>query len=182
MKIMVKIGKYEVNLDYYYYDTYIWINRESDNEVEIGLTDYGQQELKDIIDIELPQKSQRFAEGTPFIKIESISKDYVLKSPMSLVVNEVNFAVADNPEILNEKPFQTWIVRAEVLDLSDFDKLMDGDDMADLIADEVGETAEELSFDEDADFDYENDLNFDSGDDYYSEYDDEFFLYDDDDY
>ena len=180
---MVKIGKYDVNLDYYYYDNYVWVNRESDNEVEIGLTDYGQQMLKDIIDIEPPQKSQRFAEGTPFIQVESISKDFVLKSPLSCVVLEVNHAVVENPELLNEKPFQTWIVRAEVLDLSDFDKLMDGDDMADIIADEIGDEIEEIEFDEDAEFDYENELNFDSGDDYYGEYnDDEFYFYDEDEY
>lgn len=183
VNIMVRIGTYEVNLDYQYYDMHIWVNRESDNEVFIGLTDYGQQSLKDIISIDPPSKSQRFAEGKPLLFIESISKDFTMKSPVSCVILEVNQEVIENPEILNEKPFDAWIVRAEVLDLSDFDKLMDGEDMADLLAEEVDISPVGNEDGLDDEFDYENELAFDSSDDYYNDYeDDDFYDYDADDY
>jgi len=133
-----KIGKYFIQPDYLYYDLHIWADRDSDNEVFIGLTDYGQKDLKDIVNIDLPSPSQRFARAATLISIESISKEYNLKSPFSCIVLEVNEAAITNPELVNTKPFETWLVRVEVIDLSQLDNLKEGDDMIDILAEEVG--------------------------------------------
>ena len=67
---MVKIGHYEVRQDYQYYDNYIWVDRISDNELLIGISDYAQQMLKDITSIFPPSNGQRFISGSELLSIE----------------------------------------------------------------------------------------------------------------
>lgn len=168
---MVKIGHYEVRQDYQYYDNYIWVDRISDNELLIGISDYAQQTLKDITSIFPPSNGQRFISGSELLSIESISREFSLKSPVSCVIQEVNHSVVSSPDILNATPFDSWIVRVEVLDLGDLDKLIDGEDMADNILDEVGMESRASDsgsgdLDEIEDFDYESEFSIDSGESY----------------
>ncbi|MHA2248836.1 MAG: glycine cleavage system protein H [Candidatus Kariarchaeaceae archaeon] len=165
---MVKIGRFEVRSEYQYWDNFTWLNRISDNELYIGISDYAQQMLKDITSINPPAEGQRFVSGSDLLTIESISREYILKSPVSCVIQEVNSFVINSPEILNSRPFDHWIVRLEVLDHGDLDQLIDGEDMADTIQDEVG--LEQRAFDDDSlgndDFDYESEFSIDSGESY----------------
>ena len=166
---MVKIGNYEVRQDFLYYDNYIWINRISDNELFIGISDYAQQMLKDITSILPPSNGQRFVSGSELLSVESISREFSLKSPVSCVIQEVNHNVVSSPDILNSKPFDNWIVRVEVLDLGDMDSLIDGEDMADNILDEVGLESRGKDAPNDDfkdDFDYESEFSIDSGENY----------------
>ncbi|MFV2014516.1 MAG: glycine cleavage system protein H [Candidatus Heimdallarchaeota archaeon] len=168
---MVKIGHYEVKSDYLYYDNYVWIDRISDNELFIGISDYAQQMLKDITSIFPPANGQRFVAGSELLSIESISREFSLKSPVSCVIQEINQNVVASPDVLNTSPFESWIVRVEVLDLGDMDQLIDGEDMADSILDEVGlesRGSDSSSGDltEDEDFDYESEFSIDSGESY----------------
>ena len=172
---MVKIGNYEVKPELLYLNSYTWIRRVSDGEALIGLTDYGQQILKDITSISAPAQGQRFKSGSEMLSIESISREYSLKSPASCVILEVNRSVVTSPDLLNEDPFGNWIVRVEILDLGDLDYLIDGDDMADQILEEVGIETVDVNepIDDDDDFDYESAFSIDSADDYYEDEDDE---------
>lgn len=188
---MVKIGHYEVKQDLWYFDNYIWIDRLNDSELRIGISDYGQHALKDITSIALPSSGQRIMTNSDLLTIESISKEYVMKSPVSCVILDINQRVQNSPEILNSKPFENWLVRVEVLNLSDLDKLIDGDEMADMILDEIGMEPSSDNDGEDEDFDYESEFSIDSGDyddfdkdydDDYDDYDDFNDSYDDDDY
>ncbi len=166
---MVKIGNYEVRQDYLYYDNHIWIDRISDNELLIGISDYAQQMLKDITSIMPPSNGQRFVSGSELLSVESISREFSLKSPVSCVIQEINQTVVSSPEILNSKPFDNWIVRVEVLDLGDMDSLIDGEDMADNILDEVGLESRSKDTPEDdfkEEFDYESEFSIDSGEKY----------------
>ncbi|MHA2098287.1 MAG: glycine cleavage system protein H [Candidatus Kariarchaeaceae archaeon] len=168
---MVKIGHYEVRQDYLYYDNYIWIDRISDNELLIGISDYAQQMLKDITSIMPPSNGQRFVSGSELLSIESISREFSLKSPVSCVIQEINQSIVTSPDSLNKTPFDSWIVRVEVLDLGDMDKLIDGEEMADNILDEVGmenraTDSSTSDFDDDEDFDYESEFSIDSGESY----------------
>ncbi len=171
---MITIGNIKIDPSYLYYNEYVWLSVEDENEVLIGLTDFGQQQLKDIINIDVASTSQRIATGKPLATIESISREYVLKSPVSCVVLEVNEDVVENPELLNEKPFSSWLVRVEAYDPDELDKLMDSDLMADQIADLVEITEEKDDLDDD--FEFENEM--DSEDEYYDEYE-EFEEFDD---
>ncbi len=166
---MVKIGRFEVKIEYSFWDNYTWIDRISDNELYIGISDYAQQMLKDITSITPPAEGQRFVAGSDLLTIESISREYLLKSPVSCVIQEVNSFVINSPEILNQKPFESWLLKVEVLDHGDLDQLIDGEDMADTILDEVG--LEQRSFNEEPadlseDFDYESEFSIDSGEKY----------------
>lgn len=169
---MVQIGNYDVKPELMYLNSYTWVERISDSEALIGLTDFGQQTLKDITTINPPSEGQRFVSDSDMMSIESISRDYIMKSPASCVILEVNRDVVMAPDVLNEDPFGYWIVRVEVLDLGDLDYLMDGDQMADQILEEVGnersgEDAPE--FDDEEDFDYESEFSIDSSDSYYED-------------
>ncbi|MDH5403431.1 MAG: hypothetical protein OEY49_13125 [Candidatus Heimdallarchaeota archaeon] len=185
---MVKIGNFEVKAELLYWDTFTWIDKISDNELFIGLSDYGQQKLKDITALSVPSKGQRFAAGNDMLTIESISKDHVIRSPVSCVILETNSTVVNSPDLLNEDAFGNWILRVEVLDLSDLDQLIDGEEMADEILEEVGmdnrSDGSRTFDDDDDDFDYENEFSFDSGDDddYYDDGDDDDGDYYDDDW
>ena len=171
---MVKIGIYNVETDILYLNEYIWVNRVSDTEALVGLTDYGQATLKDITTIQVPAKGQRFASGSEMMVIESISKDYSFKSPLSCVILEVNRDVVASPDILNEDAFGNWVVRIEVLDLGDYDDLIEGDEMADRILEEVGSSTED-SPPLDEDFDYESEFSIDSSDSYYEDDQDDYW-------
>jgi len=170
---MVKIGQYEVKSDLQYWDNYIWIERLNDNELFVGISDYAQHMLKDITSISPPSVGQRFISNSEIVTIESISREYILKSPVSCVILEVNNYVISNPEILNTKPFESWLLRVEVLDHGDLDQLIDGDQMADDLLDQIGD--DEGSTDVKTlseDFDYESEFTIDSGDydeDYYND-------------
>jgi len=171
---MVKIGNYEVDTDLLYLNSYTWVKRISDAEALVGLTDYGQATLKDITSIQLPSEGQRYASDSEMMVIESISRDYQFKSPVSCVILEINRDVAMTPDILNEDPFMNWIVRVEVLDLGDLDYLMDGDAMADEILEKVGSVADDGPPLDD-DFDYESEFSIDSSDSYYEEEQDDYW-------
>ena len=167
---MPKIGHYFVKTDYYYWNTYIWINRISDTELLIGLTDYGQQNLKDITNINGPSVGQRFEQNGLLMTIESIAREYPVKSPVSCVITHVNNDVLISPEDLNEDTFDNWILRVEALDLGELDLLIDGESMADEVLEEVGlERRADMDTDEnlnDDDFDYESEFSIDSPEDY----------------
>lgn len=168
---MVRIGAYEVKSELLYHNSYIWVKRISEGEALIGLSDYGQQTLKDITSIVPPNQGQRFVSDSDMLTIESISRDFVVKSPVSCVILEVNIDVVGSPDSLNEDPFDNWILRVEVLDLGDLDFLIDGEDMADQILEEVGieqKDTTETSLDDD-DFDYESEFSIDSSNDYYED-------------
>ncbi len=177
---MVKIGNYIVNTDFSYWDSYIFVDRISDTELRLGLTDYGQAVLKDITALEVPAVGERLHKKNILFTIESISRDFPVKSPVSCIVLGINDEVLANPEILNENPFENWIIHVDCLELKDLDMLIDGDDMADIILEETGsadDVEEGVSNDE---FDYESEFSIDSSDDYYADDDFNSNIYDDD--
>ncbi len=168
---MVKVGHYNVKTDLLYWNSYVWVKRITDTELLIGISDFGQQNLKDITAITPPKEGQRLNTKAILFEVESISKDYEVKAPISCVVLEVNRDVILSPDVINEDPFDSWICRVEALNLSELDLLIDGEDMADEIFEEYSLEKHALN-EEDTfsdEFDYENELSIDSGDDYYQD-------------
>lgn len=165
---MVKIGAYEVKTELLYWDNFIWTDRISDTELRIGITDYGQQTLKDITAISPPSKGARLHKKNILFSIESISRDFDVKSPVSCIVLNINDDIIASPDLLNEDPYKNWIVHVDCLELKDLDLLIDGDDMADIILEETGSSDDDIDSVGD-DFDYENEFAIDSTDNYYNE-------------
>jgi glycine cleavage system H protein len=92
----------------------------------IGITDYAQSELGDIVFVELPEKGLTTSQGESFGTIEAVKAVSDLFSPLSGEVAEVNSDLADNPEKINEDPYgKGWIIKIKLSDKTEVDSLLD---------------------------------------------------------
>ena len=92
--------------------------RLSGDVAEIGITDFAQEQLGDVVFVELPEPGRQIKAGESFGSIESVKAVSELFAPMSGEVLEVNPALKDHPELVNAKPHETWMVRLRVSDPS----------------------------------------------------------------
>ena len=93
-----------------YYEEHTWVNVEGD-EVTVGLTDYAQDEMGDIIYVELPEAGSTMIKGQPFATIESAKAVQDLLAPLSGEVVRANEELLDIPERINEDPYEAgWLV------------------------------------------------------------------------
>ncbi|MDE6178735.1 MAG: glycine cleavage system protein GcvH [Duncaniella sp.] len=91
----------------------------------IGITDYAQKALGNIVYVDMPEQGDDVAAGEEFGAVESVKAASDLYSPVSGVVTEVNEALVDNPRLLNEDPVGNWIIEVELSDPSELEGLMD---------------------------------------------------------
>ena len=111
-----------------------WALAEGDS-VRIGITDYAQDALGDVVYVELPQVGERVEQGEPFGEVESTKSVSELFAPVSGVVTEVNDELAGAPQRLNEDPYgDGWICTVTFDDAAELDSLLDADGYRDLIA------------------------------------------------
>jgi glycine cleavage system H protein len=104
-----------------------WI-RVEDGEATVGITDYAQDSLSDIVYLELPDEGERYEKGATFGVIESVKAAADLYMPAGGEVVAVNEALLDEPEVVNNDPFgQGWMLRIKVDDQGDLEDLMDAD-------------------------------------------------------
>ena len=112
-----------------YSKTHQWVRLEGENEVVIGISDYAQQELGDIVYLELPEEGDVVEKDSAFGVIESTKATEDLYSPVSGTVIEVNTPLIDSPEVINEDPYgDGWMIRVEIDDQSELDDLMSAED------------------------------------------------------
>ena len=126
-KIEVQIGnkKYIVMDDRKYTKTDEWAKLEEGNRVRIGITDYAQKELRDIIGVELPEINSGVSKGDVVATLESVKATGDVYSPISGKIVEVNERLLDEPELLNTDPYgDGWIAVLEIKDPGEYDKLM----------------------------------------------------------
>lgn len=126
-KIEVQIGnkKYIVMDDRRYTETDEWAKLEEGNRVRIGITDYAQKELRDIIGVELPEIDSEVSKGDVVATLESVKATGDVYSPVSGKIVEVNERLLDEPELLNTDPYgDGWIAVLEIKDPGEYDKLM----------------------------------------------------------
>jgi glycine cleavage system H protein len=89
-----------------------WLRQESDGTITIGITDYAQHELGEIVYVELPEIGARINEGSPFGVVESVKAVGELHSPVAGSIVATNEGTADNPSLVNESPYEEgWLVR-----------------------------------------------------------------------
>jgi glycine cleavage system H protein len=109
-----------------------WV-RIAGQTAEVGITDYAQDQLGDVVYVELPDVGRRIAAGEPFGSIESVKAVSELFSPVGGEVIEVNPALRDHPEAVNAKPHETWMVKirlapgdvpADLLDSTQYERLL----------------------------------------------------------
>ena len=121
----VALAGYEIPDDLRYSDDDDWV-RQDDDSVTVGITDYAQQQLGDIVFIELPEVGSTIDKGEPFGVIESVKAVSDLCAPISGVVVEVNEALMERPEIANEDCYgEGWILLLEGTDNEEYAALFD---------------------------------------------------------
>jgi glycine cleavage system H protein len=101
-----------------------WI-RISGDIAEIGITNYAQDQLGDVVFVELPDLGRKIKAGETFGSIESVKAVSELFAPMSGEVIEVNPSLKDHPEVVNSKPHETWMVKVRVSDPKEAGSLLD---------------------------------------------------------
>jgi len=101
-----------------------WI-RLSGEIAEVGITDFAQEQLGDVVYVELPDPGRKVTAGESFGSIESVKAVSELFAPMSGEVIEVNPALKDHPEAVNAKPHETWMVKVRVSDAQAVGSLLD---------------------------------------------------------
>lgn len=102
-----------------------WVRLEGDTAT-VGITDYAQGQLSDIVFVELPEVGASFKRGETFGSLESVKAASDIYLPVSGQVTEVNGALADTPELVNQDPFGgAWMVKVKMADAGALSDLMD---------------------------------------------------------
>ncbi len=102
--------------DLLYTDTHEWV-REEGSQVTIGLTDYAQSQLKDIVYVNVPEVGAEFRKGDSIGVVESVKTVADIYSPITGKVTDANFTLKDHPQFVNEDPYgKGWLVKMEIQD------------------------------------------------------------------
>lgn len=101
-----------------------WIQDNGDGTVLIGITEFAQQQLGDLVFVEMPELGSEIVKGEEISVIESVKAASDLFAPVDGTVVEVNEALEDEPELINEDAMANWILKVELSDPSDLDDLM----------------------------------------------------------
>lgn len=107
-----------------YAATHEWASLESDQLVKVGITDFAQSELGDIVFIGLPEVGRNVAQGEALAVVESVKTASDLYAPVSGTVVAINEAVQDEPERVNDDAFVTWLFSIAADDTGELENLM----------------------------------------------------------
>ncbi|MGR9012206.1 MAG: glycine cleavage system protein GcvH [Gammaproteobacteria bacterium] len=110
-----------------YATTHEWVQVEDDNIVRVGITDFAQEELGDLVFIELPELGRKVTVKEQCAVVESVKTASDLFSPVSGEVVAVNEILADEPELVNDDAYGTWLFCIKATDPTELDALMDAD-------------------------------------------------------
>ena len=110
-----------------YANSHEWAGVEDDNVVRVGITDFAQEQLGDLVYIELPELGRKIKAQEQCAVVESVKTASDLFSPVSGEIVAVNLALADEPEQVNNDPYGAWIFCVKADALSDLDQLLDAD-------------------------------------------------------
>ncbi|MBK6659309.1 MAG: glycine cleavage system protein GcvH [Proteobacteria bacterium] len=120
--------------DLRYSSDHVWVRLDDDGVATVGVTDYAQAELGDVIAVEAPEVERDIVVNEEIGMLEADDGNFELKAPTSGSVVEVNEAVLEKPELINESPFDDgWLFRMSVDDEEALDDLMDEEDYADYL-------------------------------------------------
>lgn len=105
-----------------------WVKTEN-NTVTVGITDFAQNALNDIVFVELPDKGKTLAQFKTAATIESVKSVSDIYSPVSGEIMEINEQLKDHPEMINKEPFgKGWLFKIKIANKSELDKLMSSEE------------------------------------------------------
>ena len=122
-----------INPDLKYAKSHEWVKEEG-GIATVGITDFAQDALGDVVFINLPEPGDEVVAGESFGDVESVKAVSDLVSPVSGIVKAVNEELIDAPEMLNSDPYGAWIIKVE--QVTDREELLDADDYEALCAEE----------------------------------------------
>ncbi len=128
-----------------YSRNHLWVEQDDENNVFIGLTDFAQERLGDILSFDLPEIGDELEVGEVFADIESVRTAEELLAPVSGTVEDVNERLHDVPEEINELPYESWLL--QLSDVSGEDDLISPEEYEDLTEEE----RDRLTFSDDSD-------------------------------
>lgn len=112
-----------------------WIKDNGDGIATIGITDFAQGELGDIVFVELEPEGTEFSQNDTFGTVEAVKTVSDLFAPVDGEITEVNEKLEDEPELVNDDPYgDGWLVKIKVSDPSQFDELLSADEYKEVIA------------------------------------------------
>lgn len=117
--------------DYRYTKDHEWIRLAGDRGW-VGITDYAQKQLGDVVFLELPAKGRSFKQGEPFGTIESVKAVSELYAPMSGEVVDVNQALVERPETVNTSPYDSWMIVMRLADQAEAGALLTAEQYGEL--------------------------------------------------
>jgi len=129
----IRVGEYRVPKGLLYTDKHHWVKVEGDR-ARIGITDYAQRKLKDVVYIELPSVDDELVRGESYGVVESIKAAEDLYAPLSGRVIEVNEEVISNTSLINEDPYgRGWLLVVEIAKPEEVDELLRPEEYAELL-------------------------------------------------
>jgi len=108
-----------------YTATHQWVKREADGRLTVGITDYAQQQLGDVVYVELPAPGRHVTGGEACAVVESVKSASGIPAPVSGEILEHNAAAAASPAQLNEAPYEAWLFRMRPAEPEAFEALLD---------------------------------------------------------
>lgn len=109
--------------------------RVEDSEAVVGVTDYAQQQLGDVVYVELPEPGTEVVKGDTFGVVESVKAVSDLYCPLSGTVTEINEALVDKPELVNQEPYGSgWMIKIELSDEAELDGLLSAREYEEIVA------------------------------------------------
>jgi len=112
--------------DLYYTAAHVWLQLEDDHNARIGITDFAQSQLGDVVFVELPEVAAVVSAGEEVSLVESVKTASDIPAPVSGIVTVVNEALRTSPELINSSPYDKgWIFRIRISNKSELSELLD---------------------------------------------------------
>lgn len=117
----------KIPADRRYAQTHEWIHLDEDGLARVGITDHAQQQLGDVVFVELPEPGRKVNAGQSCAVIESVKAASDIYSPVSGEITQVNAALADAPESVNQDAYAGWLFAVRLSNASEYEALLDAD-------------------------------------------------------
>ena len=119
----------------YYTKDHEWVKVDGDTAL-VGISDFAQHQLGDIVYVELPEVGDEFEKEEAFAAVESVKAASDVYLPVGGIVVEINEELMDDPALLNTDAFENWLVKIEVADKAELEELMNSEDYEKFLAEE----------------------------------------------
>ena len=117
----------------YYSKSHEWVKLLGDDVALIGITDFAQSELGDVVFVDLPEAGDTISQEEEFGAVESVKAASDLIAPVSGEILEVNEELVGEPELLNKNPYENWLIKVKLENNDELGSLLSSDQYADLI-------------------------------------------------